>query len=76
MIGGDEDGAGSASQTLRHQARIIAFHDPLVAKNGRVVKGSEFRFRALLPIGMGQMMKLIEMDCWKAKFFGKCNRQG
>ena len=69
MIGGDEDGAGSASQTLRHQARIIAFHDPLVAKNGRVVKGSEFRFRALLPIGMGQMMKLIEMDRWKAKFF-------
>ncbi len=59
MIGGDENGARSAGQTLRHQTRIIAFHNPLVAQTRRVVKRSEFRFRALLPIGMGEVMKLI-----------------
>ncbi len=76
MIGGNEDRTGSTRETLRHQARIIAFHDPLFTENRRVVKRGEFCFRALLPIGMGQVVKLVEMDRWKAELLGKGNRQG
>lgn len=36
----------------------------------------ELCFRALLPICMGQVVKLIEMHGWKAELFGKGDRKG
>ncbi len=40
------------------------------------MKCSELGFRALLPICMGQVVKLIEMHGWKAEFFGKGDCKG
>lgn len=41
-----------------------------------IVQRGEFCFGTLLPIGVRQVMKLIEMDRWKAKLFGERNRKG
>ena len=36
----------------------------------------ELSFRALFPICVGQVVKLIEMHGWKAEFLGKGDREG
>src|SRR5690554_6854976 len=63
----DDDTCG-ALKALWHQDGIGAVHDPGGLANSRIMKGGEFAIGTLLPIGMGQVAKLIEMDRGNAKF--------
>ncbi|CLQ00083.1 Uncharacterised protein [Mycobacterium tuberculosis] len=62
MVGGQEDCASRPGEALGHQARIIAVHHPLLSQDRRIMKGGKFCIRALLPVGVRQMLELVEMN--------------
>lgn len=72
-IGRDQDGARGARKALGHKSRIIALDDPLLTKNDGIMKCGEFRLRPLLPVRIGKVMKLIQMDGRKAQLPGQCH---
>ncbi|PAV92980.1 hypothetical protein WR25_02349 [Diploscapter pachys] len=58
----EQDEAGRPLQALREQPRVIAVHHPAVAGDRGIMERRELGWRSWHPVGVREMVELIEVD--------------